>query len=404
MQIHKPTYLNFVVFAIIFLINQAQGQAFDHMVRTIIFTENKTDYIAFQTNEFKTTDQSYNQGNISTTGITKQRILIYNLNTGHQVAAKSFGTRDSKSAIYLLGYSPGNLWIYSKKYKSGLQSLHPFDLSINTTQATIYASLNTSIGRFLDPTWNEIEDYYSFDPIQQKIIITNTDTVHYYIDAQTFATQPITEKIKLGNINANNKSLQVIYNNKPLSFEGFNYLNIKWGTNTYETPSFLMGQFLLNTNKKQKFDAYYSMLETIALKTNTSQPDTLTTYLNTKKNMDALIRGFKSDEMLLAGPDSSFFVLEKSAEAGNAVIKINRLTINRQGLKRNWEIAIAGMFYNIYQARDSKDFKTYFGDFMPNSTQSDFYMINNKLIVIYLNQVCCIDTQSGKILWRFQLT
>lgn len=396
----KQPLLIFYILLITAFSSQLYAQNIESIIKTEIYKENNTDYLCFQLLKFKPTSQAYSKGNISSTGFSEQILVVYNLENGAKVAEKSFGKQDSTAALYVLGHSPGNLWVYSKRHKSGLQSIDPLTLTIKTRQAKIYASLNASIGRFFDPKWNAINSYYGFDPIQHKLIITNTDSVQYYIDAQSFAVQPILEKINIKSSPSNSKASTVAYKNKTLKLNNYEYLTIKWGDSIYTEPSFLYGQYLLNTNKRQKFAYYSTILENIVLDSHLKNLTTNSDYVFASQNIDALIRGFKADDLILLGPNNSFFVIEKSKKAGNAVIKLNNLSINNGVLTKHWDKAIDGMFYNIYQARESSEFKVFFGDFMPSGAESQFYLIGHKLVIIYLNQICCLDAYTGNILWQ----
>jgi len=194
----KPTNIKnlfttlFLFIALSMNINAARV---DNIAKVVFFKSNDLPFAAFQEILFHPTTQSYAKGNLVTSGYSESRISIYNLTNGKLIAQKNMGRIDSTEAFILLGYTPDNLWIYSLKYKSGLQSLDPITLERKISQATIYSKLTHTIGSFIMPQWHELKTSYGFSCIQQKLIVTNQQNEQFYIDAETFAPEKITELI-----------------------------------------------------------------------------------------------------------------------------------------------------------------------------------------------------------------
>ena len=100
----------------------------------------------------------------------------------------------------------------------------------------------------------------------------------------------------------------------------------------------------------------------------------------------------------------SFYVLSKNEDIAEATIKISKVRSTQFGeFTELWSTSPVGMFYNVAQARNTSAFKQFFGTLQPEFNYSFYQIYDNKLVIIYLLQVCCIDIETGKIIWQFRL-
>ncbi len=388
------------------------GANIDNVLNAFFYTENNSSYLILHESIYHPTVGSYEKGNMRTEGYNSSRISVYNIDNGSLIAQKNMGVMDSTEACFLLGCSNNNLWIYCNKFKSGLQSFYPLTLERNISQAKIYKLLNISIGRFAEPKWQVINEYYGFDAIQQKLIVTNTAGKQYYIDTKTFATQPIVNKINLANKLNNYLAESVELNDSVWKLSGYDEMKLKCGTHVVATPTFLYGKFVLEQNRVRLFKYFFNLQEGLISEKEKFEKLGNTILVNkvkgdiqkSKNNIEALISGKTTDNVLLQANSNSLFVLSKSESVNQGVIEISKLSSARFGVfDEEWSTPIGGMFYNVSRARNTKEFKSFFGDFDPTFNYRFIQMHNNKLIIIYLLQVCCIDVNSGSILWQFKL-
>lgn len=372
------------------------GASFDNILKVIFYSPNDTSYVILHESFFHPTSGSYEKGNMRTQGYTSSRISVYNLDSGNLLAQKKMGIMDSTEACFILGCSTNNLWIYCNKYKSGLQSLNPLTLEKNISQATIYKSLNISIGRFYEPEWQDISNYYGFDEVQQKLIVSNTKLQQYYIDAVTFATQPINDKVNLMQEFNNYLSESAKFNDSIWTLSGYDNTEFKCGNFTATKPSYLYGQFILEQNKVSLFKHFWGLQETINIEKSNST--------KASKNIESLISGKKPDEVLMQTSKNSFYILSKKSTSPDAFIKISKVKSEQFGFfEEIWSTSPSGMFYNISQARNTKKFKQFFGNIFPEFSYQFIQAYNDKLLVIFLSYICCIDSNTGEILWQFKL-
>jgi hypothetical protein len=262
------------------------------------------------------------------------------------------------------------------------------------------------------PEWQHINKYYGFDAIQHKLIVTNTNQQQYYIDVETFACQPIKEKIKLNPSFNKYTAKSAVFNDSTWKLTGYELMKFNCGNYTAQQPSYLYGQFLMEQNKLRLFKHFYGIHENlISLRNKSYSVNPLNESAiidvlikNAKENIENLINGNKPDEFLMQTDSHSFYVLSKNEDNADATIKISKVKSTQFGeFTELWSTSPVGMFYNVAQARNTSSFKHFFGTLQPEFNYSFYQIYDNKLVIIYLLQVCCIDIETGKTIWQFRL-
>lgn len=400
----------------IFYSHTITGATIDNILKTIIYKTDQKDYLILHESLYHPQYESYNQGNTQSIGYNTSRITVYDLTNGNILVQKEMGKMDSTEACFVLGCTQEDLWIYSKKYKSGLQSLHPLTLEKKISQAYIYTHIKQDIGRFADPDWNELKHYYALEPIQQKIIVTNHLNEKYLIDVTQFCSEKLNEPIVLNPIIKQNLKSSVRIKNDQWEFEGYDKLTLANSQNTFHKCTFLFGQFIIETNFQRLFRYYLKLQENCELELNRYIKANLTDQelidksvieqqlSISKNNLSVLLGGRKPDDVLLTPQLQSFFVFSKEKDTDASFIQIAKIQLDEKSQpKTEWSIPVPGMFYNISTARNTREFRVFFGDFSPLINEIQFELAENKLIIIYQSQVSCLNTQSGDIEWSFML-
>ncbi len=380
------------------------ASTFDNILKVVFYCENDSSYLILHESVYHPTSGSYEKGNIRSQGYNSSRISVYNLNSGKIIVQKDMGSIDSTEACIVLGCSENNLWIYCQKFKSGLQSFNPKTLKRQISQAKIYSKINISIGRFLEPDWRNIKNYYDYDAIQQKLIVTNSDYKQFYIDAKTFATEPLTEKITLNQELNKYLDESATFKDSTWKLEGYNKMAFKCNDFQAQKPTYIFGQFILEQNKIRLFKHFSDIQESLLMNQEYSSDNKQAQIEDSKQNIESLIQGKSPDEVLLQTDKNSFYVLSKSSDTPDAFLKISKIESTEFGIfSELWSVSPPGMFYNVAQARNTPKFKNYFGDIFPEFTYQFFQTYNNKLLIIHLQHVGCIDIDTGNLLWYFKL-
>jgi hypothetical protein len=405
-----------VILLLILTVLTSQAARVDNITQQVFFTIDQVPYAAFQETLYKPTTQTYSKGSMASTGFNESRISVYNLTNGRIVAQKNMGRIDSTEAFLLLGYSPGHLWIYSTSFKSGLQSLHPITLEKNLSQANIYARLSQPIGRFAEPGWQKLADYYAYSQVQQKLIVTNQDGERFYIDPDNFCPEKISETLVLNPVFSDFLKNAANLKDKTWTLKGYDALSLSDSEAEDYGLSFTHGKFIMEQNPRNlltyQLNRQENLMEQLAAWESRStsekkelQVSRLKSELeDTKREVQLLLTGKKPNSILLQASPESFFIYSRNDDTPESLIRISKIRIKNSGKPELlWETAVPGMFYNVATARNSRIFKHYFGDFSPEFSFHHFEMTGNRLIVIYLMQVCAIDTQTGTIEWSFVL-
>ncbi|MGD9995133.1 MAG: hypothetical protein AB7S69_17675 [Salinivirgaceae bacterium] len=405
-----------VVLFLILTALTSQAARVDNITQLVFFTVDEVPYAAFQETLYKPTTQTYSKGSMASTGFNESRLSVYNLSNGRLIAQKHMGRIDSAEAFLLLGYSPGHLWIYSTHFKSGLQSLHPLTLEKNLSQANIYARLSQAIGRFAEPDWHELADYYAYSRVQQKLIVTNQDGERFYIDPDNFCPEKISETLVLNPEYSDFLKSSASLNDKTWSLKGYDGLKLSDSDEADYGLSFTHGKFIMEQNPRRLLKYQLSRQETLmeqlaewearsASEKQSQQVSRLKNELEEAKNeIQVLLTGKKPASKLLQASPESFFIYSRNDDSPESLIRISKVRIKNSGKPELlWETAVTEMFYNVATARNSRMFKHYFGDFSPEFNFHHFELVDKHLIVIYLMQVCAIDTQTGAVEWSFVL-
>ncbi len=408
--------IQWVIFPLLLISNPTYSQIgrFDQILKKIIYKQGNSYYLILHESFYRAKSESYSKGNTRSIGYNSSRITVYSLSDGKILAQKEMGVMDSTEACLVLGCTPENLWIYSKKYKSGIQSLNPITLERKVSQAIIYENLKQSIGRFADPFWQEIDKFYGFDPIQLKLIASNEQNQKYYIDLEHYTSEKITENINLKFQWVYYLRSVAYFQDSLLRLDGFdNMVLINSGKKSSELE-FLNGQFMMEQNPKQLFLYYINLQESITNQLITFQTKKVTakdleinTKLelklnNAKNNTASILKGIKPDDVLLQPNENSFFIWSKNDESNESLIRISKISSPSYGnFSIGWGTRIPGMFFNVSSARNSREFKQYFGDFIPESDFIQFELVEQRLIILYLGQVCCLNTENGTMNWVF---
>ncbi|MCK9207140.1 MAG: hypothetical protein M0P66_08520 [Salinivirgaceae bacterium] len=392
------------------------GASLDNILKVVIYQQEQNNYLILHESFYHPQSESYSKGNTRSIGYNSSRLSVYDLSNGKLVTQKEMGRMDSTEACLVLGCTPGNLWIYSKKYKSGLQSLNPLTLERKTTQAYIYVHLHYDIGRFVEPDWNEMNQFYGFDRIQQKVIVTNHVQEKYLIDMEKFTAEKMVDPVNINPDYKPNLKSAAKFCGENLKMDGFDWMVIKNSKETYNKTSFLFGQFIIDVNIHRLFLHYLEMQENFQLEIESLSKPNLTDFevsrkaaleyqqSLTKTNLTALFAGRKPDDVLLMPNKESFFVYSKAEDTDASVIQVSKIHCDEKNqMLMEWKTTVPGMFYNISTARNTREFKAYFGDFPPQIDGIHFELVNNQLLIFYLTQVCGIDVNTGKIQWSFSV-
>ncbi len=413
-----------------------EGEA-DDIVKSRLYTFEDRNYLVMVEYVYQVTSKEGGRGITTITGHNDQRISVYNLEDGSRVARKKTG-RNDRYAMEFLGCTPGNLWFYS--FENGLHTLDPLSLEIKLTQENILRNNPELLGNLATCEWYQLPQYFQFNELSGKVILTDNKGYRYALDPITLIARKIEGEYRSFDPRRD-RQLETHISFPPpyMALTGDLRKQVRLDNQEVNTQlTFLDGKFIVDRNPvrvlagiNQRLSAEMVKLEGIYSQLNrlnslnggrgplwrTPQRDTLTKLENSMRIIESTIKtleeastevsggGFSHSYNHLLSPDStSFFVLHASGTAKDANMMISR--VHREGnisLKELWTTEIPGLFHNPDAARETNTFKEVFSKGSPEFRYSHFEMEGNKLIIVWMLHGCCLDTETGKILWKFRI-
>jgi hypothetical protein len=406
----------------------------DEVKKVIVYHEGKNAYVALSENIFQATNKSTRGGMTTILGYNDARVSVYELATGKLVARKALGGYSEKEANILLGYTPGNLWFFSLDKALGLYSLDPVTLQQKTAQEQIIPTKSKLAGQLALPKWYEIERYYWIDYAQNGIYATDNQGFRYRINPETCEAAKLPDSLSEAPYTSGTFMNTTIHFGRNFTLSLGNELREKIQVNYKKTPddiSFLGGKFILNMNQrklqekykhdldqdyilKDSLDKQVRAIESRYGKNNFSgnhevwkQHYQLESALQTIRNdIDDIKRYQKhnTDGVLLQPDSTDFFVAHRGNTNRDAPLLISRVHLQkRKNISVKWTAQPADIFYDVNDARETDAFKKVFSKGSPDFSFQYFDIEDNKLIIVYMLHVFCIDTDNGKVIWMKKL-
>ena len=418
--------LSLFLFAGCFHKSVKTGEA-DNIEKVIIYEGKEGKFMITVEDVFQATSKKSGGGITHISGYSDQRITSYDLNTGKISAREGTGEQIKKN-IVLLGYSEGNIWFYSKAEDLGLHSRDPKTLAIKITQEKFFEVNATLKGNMAQSEWYQIKKFYSFDPINNILFVTDNQGIYYKVNTTTLKAEklPATFKIPADFFAKENGVNSGQFNKEDLELRGEMRKCIEFKNKKISPDlSFLDGKLLvdLNINSLYKKLAILYEQEKIQREKDSLVYDSLKakdkgrTWFyerpfaeNYRSESDA-VKNYKeirdnfrlpSEEYLLMPDSTSFFIIHKTSTAKDARLQISKMRFkNKTNLKEEWKVKFDDVFYDADAAKTTDTFKKVFSKGNPDFSFNSYDLIGDKLLIIHMLNAVCLDVKTGKILWKF---
>jgi hypothetical protein len=120
---------------------------------------------------------------------------------------------------------------------------------------------------------------------------------------------------------------------------------------------------------------------------------------------DIMVNGHSNSYDQLLSPDTAtFFVFHSSGTQKDANVVISRIQLkNNTELHELWSTEMPGLFHNPGAARETNTFKAVFSKGSPEFRFSYINLDNDKLIIVWMLHVYCLNIKDGTILWKFRV-
>jgi len=107
-----------------------------------------------------------------------------------------------------------------------------------------------------------------------------------------------------------------------------------------------------------------------------------------------------TDRPLQVAP-GTFFILHASSTNKDAALVVSSVEwAPGQPLRQRWQTTLPDLFFDPANARETSAFKTVFSSGNPQFRFKWADIAGQQLLITWMLQTCCIDTENGKVLWR----
>lgn len=436
----------------------------DDVVKIFVFTKDKVNYLISVENIFQATSKSSNGGFTQISGYNQQRISLYDLNTGKVVNRVDLGKINYKKPYIVLGCSESNIWIYSLNKNKGLYSLDPITLKEKVNQEQIFVYNSNLKGNLAVPTYTQIQDFYFFDELTNRLIVTDNQGYRHSISSKSLLSEKIDDNEKFYRVSSTYYlSASSEFKNKSVFLKGDIRKVIEFDNKVmFNNISFIDGKFINDCNRNRIFAncvrlnkkleteynkivqtidslnknktsannnsftkryVYYNQ-DTITLNINlgdfsikiNDKPYQIENKLNNLKytyeskmreinyDIDRLKNGSIPSNYLLQSDTNSFYIAHKNSTNNDAYLTISKVKINESNnIEVLWTTTIDNVFYDYSQASQTDAFKKVFSKGNPDFNFEYYDIVDDKLLIVHILNMICIDCQTGKILWQFRI-
>lgn len=395
------------------------------------------NYLVMLETVFQATTKEGGRGVTIITGNNELRLSVYNLEDGSLVVRKKMG-RQNRDAVEFLGSTEGNLWFFS--FKDGIHSLHPETLEINVSQEEIFNQNPDLKDNLAECEWYQLSQFFQFNDVTRKITLTDQKGYRYLMDPESLRAERILgEYIPFDPRTDQNFASHITFPPPVMFLQGDLRKQIVVEQKALNPElSFLNGQFILDrdpsraieliemklSSTRVQMEEMESKIEALnAINSGQGPPwrsrerDSLQRLENSRNTVKR--DGIRLEECrnslaesgfshffqaLLSADTTSFFIFHSSGTAKDAQVVISRVELkNKQELRGVWNAEIPGLFFDPSAARETNTFKEIFSKGSPEFRFSYFTLDFNKLIIVWMLHVHCIDTETGEILWQFRV-
>ena len=288
--------------------------------------------------------------------------------------------------------------------------------------------------------WYQIPQYFQFNDITKNVVLTDNKGYRYLLDCETLkAKKTVGEYTSFDSHSDRPFETSVTLPPPNLYISGDLRKQIKVNNKEINPDlSFLDGQFIADRNSarvyegiQKKLSLYMIQMEKLypelhrlnSLNNGTGPPwrglqrDTLRALENTRYSIERNIsdledsftditrQGYSHRYTQLLSPDTtSFLVFHRSGTEKEARVVISRIERkNQMKLKELWITEVPGLFFDPSAARETTIFREVFSRGNPEFRFSQFELVHNRLVIVWMLHIYCIDIESGKVFWKFRV-
>lgn len=412
------------------------GEA-DDIIKARICSFGDKNYLVMLEAVFQATSKEYNRGVSLVTGHNDLRVSVYDLTNGSLIVRKKTG-RQNQQPVEFLGCTDGNLWFYS--FEDGIHSLDPLTLETKVSQESVFAENPELRDHLATCEWYQLPQFFQFNEITHQLVLTDDKGYRYLLDPVSIKAKRINWEYRSFDPRRDQPFVTSVASpQSPFALTGDLRKQIKVeGKEVNSDLTFLDGQFIADRNPARTVEGIDARLSGYMIRLEAIYPrivemnslnggagpsrgeplrDTLRLLENYRYSLEAEVRdleryrtdvtedGVSHSYVSLLSPDTtSFFVFHRSGTQKDAYVVISRIQMkNYNTASALWETEIQGLFHDPTDAEETNAFKEVFSKGSPEFVFSFFDIAGNKLIIVWMLHVHCLDLETGRVLWKFRV-
>lgn len=407
----------------------------DDLTQSFIYTGKGGPYIITQETIFQATSKESGGGVTHISGYNECRLTCYDLATGAMLGRVELG-EEMECKCEILGVVSDEIWCYSIDAELGLHSRDPKTLELIKAEKDYTGLASVDLAR---PEWSTITDYYAFDFVAGKMMLTDMQGVHYYFDPVANTAERTENEMP-----EDDWSPDYLGNNAYFTMDSFasfegndDRQKLQWA---YEDStgelSFLDPSFLVDNNEQhainrlnEQHNGIQSHIDDLKTRRDSiltahpilSESETYTSWSkmteverglkNEMYTIDRQIEDAQRDLDDLTGPyardldyalnDKRYSVLIYSASSvsDTAHAIISCVDCQSKKFTERWHLDLPAFYFDPGKAESAGVFDD--GDPEFSYRWADIH--DGKLVMIAQLQMVCVDMTTGKKLWEIQL-
>ncbi len=412
----------------------------DDIVANLLYQGPEGNLIISKELIFQANSKSSGGGVTEISGYSEFRLSSYKIATGELAGRVELGEM-IEEANALLGYSPGKIWMFSILPELGLHYRDPVTLEVKESWEQLSKKPGWADFKPARPDWPIIDQYFAFDWVQNRLLLTDETGFRYAVDPNTFVLQKVDAEMPRPDWNQS-----IASNNGQFQKGDRNYLegDPRRTIATFEKKSpaelsFLFGEWIIDHNpmaEGQRKRALSEQLQAsiITLKDSLArfsaahpEADQEPDYAHwsweqrdihgkaetIRRAINDAERDLKSeneyhqkilDSPLLTGDRHSAYILHTNLVSDTSHAMVSRVNLRADS---TWSLAWATDLYGIYHDYSKADqagvFETVYSKGNPSFQYTWSCADGAYLVLIMQLHLLALDLKTGKLQWNIEI-
>jgi hypothetical protein len=412
----------------------------DDIVATMLYDGPEGQFVIAKEEIFQASSKESSGGVTHISGSTEYRITSYKLATGEQAGRVALGDM-IEEANALLGYSKGKVWMFSIDPEVGLHYRDPVTLEVKEAWPALSKKPGLGTLKLAQPDWPLISQYFAYDWLLQKLVLTDEAGFRYNLDPETFVLTLKEDKMPDVEwdeyVFSNSGQLQ---EKDRLYLQGDPRTEISFdGQTSGNGVSFLFGKWIIDPDPAKeakrmvaKIDSLNARLKllqdslarfsaaypeanakpdyakwTSEQRTHYNHAETIRHELETLRDEFKRLASFDRkvlDSPLLTNDHQSAFVRHANLVSDTAHIIVSRVNLQADNTwKIVWNTHLTSLYHDHSKADQAGVFEKVYSKGNPKFAYEWAGQWGDYMVLIAQLRMVCLNMKDGKILWEKEI-